>query len=252
MRLYFKLLPFLLFTACGYQTDETGEFIRLEKELATMAHTYDSVEYINPDAEFDDWDDRMAEYTDSLLAISNAYDSLIIKNNQTDYSTELQTIQTLISRRRKNRNRDYRKREKRDTVLITNPFLDSDFNKYNLRVKLSYILQSLYTVTYCGNGVYETVESNHFLTYQRHGNTLEGEYGLGYVVTKDLISQLQLTHNNKTITPQTLTANYQKTEATFIPQDTGTYTLTGYITLDDPITGKQRTIQKQRSIYVKP
>ena len=252
MKLTFSILLFCVGLAgCGNAPDEVSEFIRLEKDLATVAKTDDKVEFQNPESEYE-MGERLAEYTDSSLAIAADYDSLILQSDQSDYSQELQHIQEKLERRKAKRRYGEWEDAEMDAYLTINPNLDTEFRKYCLRIKLSRAFAALYSINYCGNYAYDIFETHHFLVYQQYGDTLEGEYGLGYIVSKDLFAKLRLIHNGKTIPPDTSSASCQKTEAIFTPRDTGIHILEEYTITQDPITGQWHKLGEQRKIYVKP
>lgn len=223
----------------------------MEKELATAMHEYDQTAYVNPYALYGS-DLRLASQTDSLLAIAYAYDSLILKTHKTDYSGALQTIRLQVERRKNNHNhRDWQKRSI-DSFLVMNGTLDMEFRKYALRVKLSRVLETLQTQTCGDNGMFLMMELHPFLTYRKKDDRVEGEFGWGYVVTEDLGPIITLTHNGQKLAQIDSSMTYQKTEATFIPKDTGTHILTAHLTVHDPITDHAHQIRQQRSIYIKP
>lgn len=86
----------LLCTGCNY-IDEEQEFIQLEKKLADIAVDNDEDNFYNIyTITFDGA--RFSQYTDSLIAISKLYDSLIFKEEQANYDSEFEILFNAIHR----------------------------------------------------------------------------------------------------------------------------------------------------------
>lgn len=250
MKWYFSLVLLCFLIGCK-QTDERSDFIRLEKELATVSSNDERCRFTNPYLSDQILSySRMAEYTDTLLDIASMYDSLIMQQENPAYVADGKKIFNKIYRRRAYL--DKRNKGLIDLLIKPNRNMDILFSKYAFRIKLSQILHSLYTITYCGNGVYSVMDLRPFITYQKQGESIDGEYGLGYVVDDGYMAVLSLSHLNKKISPTAYITNYKETRGTYPLNDTGIYRLTGYIEMQDPLTGQIMTIKQEKDIYAKP
>lgn len=81
----------LAFASCGSKKDELTQFNRLEKQLVKDCIQYDSTYYTNRYKGKIDFS-RQTDYTDSIMDISDAYDSLILQTRKRNYVFEMNFI----------------------------------------------------------------------------------------------------------------------------------------------------------------
>lgn len=91
-----------------------------------------------------------------------------------------------------------------------------------------------------------------FYVYKKQGNNIEGEFNIGENIILDWNgSEINLLKDKLSIQPLTYSKDSFMTTATYLPTDTGVYLLKISHLIDDPITNKQKIIDKIKTIYVK-
>lgn len=253
MKSIFKVsIIFLVFCNGCYHKNEELEFIQLEKKLADKAASNDEENFYNFYAIFSE-SDRLAIYTDSLIAISKLYDSLILAKEQTNYDSELQIVLNAIHRIEKQTENYFgNKHVDNDSIFYAGSNLALDFKRYSTRIKLSRILKFFHhKFSFCASYYFDTQELHPFITYKKSGNLVEGKFSLGYIL-KDSQAKIDLTKNGKKCKPISYTESNIQTEAYYQLKDTGTYTLRGFHERPDPIMGNMLYTEDKKYINVKP
>lgn len=254
MKLIFSYITVICFlSSCGGKRDEKNEFIRLEKELVKDCIQYDSAYYTNRYKGRIDFE-RQSDHTDSIMDISDAYDSIILYAEKSSYIAEMNFIKAKIKRRIKFNPYHWDWNEyDGDTTLQIKDSLDIEFIKSSERIHISQIFRYVATGFQYGCIMYYTPRKYRpFYVYKKQGNLIMGKFNIGeYIIIDHNPSEMSLSKNNFTIKPLTYETDSFMTTASYLPIDTGNYVLQISHLADDPITGEEKTLKRSKIIYVK-
>jgi hypothetical protein len=252
MRSYFNWLPSLLvFISCGKKINETQEFIRLERQLATTCIQIDSTYFTNRHMSVFD-EERQAQYTDSIMHISNAYDSLVFMIEKSSYLSEMDLIKSKLSRRIKFNPHNWKRNHRIDTTLKINDSLNIEFVKSSERIHLSNIFHLLSPGFQFGCIYYTPRKHQPFYIYTKTEKTIVGQINIGQRIFDDYQSKLQFIKENVSIKPLVYQKDSFSTNAVYLPIDTGMHRIVLSHPIYDPITGEKGVIKREKIIYVKP